>query len=193
MFVSVPFGVTIPSVTFGRFQDPLRDGSSLLLGSTHKSFPGPQGGIILSNDEKVFDQVTNNMVPGIVDNVHTYRIAALTMSLLEMGRFGRRYATKVVENARAMGRNLDRLGVKVKCPEFEYSASDQVHLDYILEECESLADRLEKANNVEQFMNLIKHTLYDGTSKLGAVLLKPDEFFDYCAECQSSRNSDRLK
>jgi len=33
-----------------RFQNPLEDGVPLLFGSTHKTFPGPQGGIILSND-----------------------------------------------------------------------------------------------------------------------------------------------
>ncbi len=34
----------------GEFQDPLREGCSLMIGSTHKSLPGPQGGIILSNN-----------------------------------------------------------------------------------------------------------------------------------------------
>jgi len=35
----------------GEFQDPLREGAQLLFGSTHKSFFGPQGGIILANKD----------------------------------------------------------------------------------------------------------------------------------------------
>lgn len=34
-----------------RFQDPLKEGARALLGSTHKSFFGPQGGIILADKE----------------------------------------------------------------------------------------------------------------------------------------------
>lgn len=34
-----------------QFQDPLRDGAQILFGSTHKSFFGPQGGMILADKE----------------------------------------------------------------------------------------------------------------------------------------------
>ena len=34
----------------GEFQDPLREGADVLIGSTHKSFFGPQGGLIVSNN-----------------------------------------------------------------------------------------------------------------------------------------------
>ena len=82
----------------GVFQDPLREGCSLLIGSTHKSLPGPQGGIILSNNEEVFRAVSSRIHPGIVDNVHLNRVAALTVALLEMMQFGRAYAETVVKN-----------------------------------------------------------------------------------------------
>jgi len=130
----------------GEFQDPLREGCSLLMGSTHKSFPGPQGGIILSNDERVFEEVARNMVPGIVDNVHLHRIAALALSLVEMLEFGKAYATAVVENARTLGKNLERLNVKVKAAHLGYSSSHQVHLDYDAKKREIFADKLEAAN-----------------------------------------------
>ncbi|NHJ40687.1 MAG: hypothetical protein FK731_11700, partial [Asgard group archaeon] len=37
------------------FQDPLREGVHVLIGSTHKSFPGPQGGIVLTNNMKHYE------------------------------------------------------------------------------------------------------------------------------------------
>lgn len=130
----------------GEFQQPLKEGCSVLLGSTHKSFPGPQGGIIVSNDQTIFDSVAASMVPGIVDNIHLHRIASLAASLSEMLHYGRSYAKAVVRNARAMGKRLDQLGVKVKCGELGYSASHQVHLDYDAKQREDIADKLERAS-----------------------------------------------
>src|SRR5512147_1054911 len=36
-------------ISGGQFQDPLREGADFISSSTHKTFPGPQGGVILSN------------------------------------------------------------------------------------------------------------------------------------------------
>lgn len=46
----------------GEFQQPLREGSSALFGSTHKSFFGPQGGILLA-DDKVWKHPEREDIP----------------------------------------------------------------------------------------------------------------------------------
>ena len=33
----------------GQFQDPLREGADFITSSTHKTFPGPQGGVIMGS------------------------------------------------------------------------------------------------------------------------------------------------
>ena len=40
----------------GKFQDPLREGCNDMVASTHKSFFGPQGGIVISNDGSSCEQ-----------------------------------------------------------------------------------------------------------------------------------------
>jgi glycine hydroxymethyltransferase len=130
----------------GEFQDPLREGCSLLIGSTHKSFPGPQGGIILSNDEEVFVKVSDKMDPSFVDNIHLNRVAALTVVLLEMMQFGKEYAQAVVKNSRALAKALVDEGVLVRGASHGYSNSHQVLLDYEAERKKYFSDRLEKAN-----------------------------------------------
>jgi glycine hydroxymethyltransferase len=130
----------------GEFQDPLREGCSLLIGSTHKSFPGPQGGIILSNNEQVFLTVSGKIHPGIVDNIHLNRVAALAVSLLEMLQFGRTYAKAVVQNSQSLAKGLDRRGVKVRGAAYGFSKSHQVLLDYNAQKLLFLARRLEEAN-----------------------------------------------
>ncbi len=61
------------------FQDPLREGADILLGSTHKTFPGPQGGIIITNNDEIYETLKNflDFPPVMVDNPHINRIAAL--------------------------------------------------------------------------------------------------------------------
>lgn len=127
------------------FQDPLREGADILLGSTHKTFPGPQGGIILGKAElkEKFDKA----LALVVDNYHLNRVAALTVALAEMLAFGKDYATQVVKNARALGKALEQEGFRIKCAHKRYTRSHQLLLDTAgLGSAETVASNLEKAN-----------------------------------------------
>jgi glycine hydroxymethyltransferase len=130
----------------GEFQDPLREGCSLLLGSTHKSLPGPQGGLILGNNEEIFKRVSSQIHPGIIDNVHWNRVASLAMSLLEMMQFGKAYAQAVVKNSQALGKGLADRGVAVRGSAHGYSKSHQVLLECDKSKGELYGKRLEEAN-----------------------------------------------
>jgi glycine hydroxymethyltransferase len=132
----------------GVFQDPLREGCSLLIGSTHKSLPGPQGGIILSNDEEAFLKVAGKIHPGIVDNVHLNRVAALAVALLEMLEFGKAYAAAIVKNSQTLAKALDERGIRVRGAAHGYTKSHQVLLDYEAPRLRTLASRLERANMI---------------------------------------------
>jgi len=131
----------------GQFQDPLREGAAVLIGSTHKSFFGPQGGIILSNAYE--ESLRKEVHPAIVDNAHWNRIAALEVALYEMKRFGKRYAEQVVRNSKALAVALDQHGVKLLGKEAGFTQSHQVIVDVASEdEGFRLARRLEEANMI---------------------------------------------
>ena len=51
----------------GVFQDPLREGADVMTGSSHKTFPGPQGGFLLSSseDEAFHRRLNNALFPGV--------------------------------------------------------------------------------------------------------------------------------
>ncbi len=56
----------------GEFQDPLREGATYLTGSTHKTFPGPQRGVILADLEGAEAETylgprRSRRVPGVVE------------------------------------------------------------------------------------------------------------------------------
>ena len=113
----------------GEFQDPLREGADVVFGSTHKSFPGPQGGLLVTDREELFRQIDPALVWRIFDNAHWNRIAALAQTLLELERFGPEYARTVVGNARALGTALADRGLPLVAADDGYTRSHQLHLD----------------------------------------------------------------
>jgi glycine hydroxymethyltransferase len=113
----------------GQFQDPLREGADVMFGSTHKSFPGPQGGILVTDREDLFQQLDPALVWRIFDNAHWNRIAGLAQTLLELERCGTEYATTVIENARSLGRALSDLGLPLIGADDGFTRSHQLHID----------------------------------------------------------------
>jgi glycine hydroxymethyltransferase len=130
----------------GAFQQPLKEGARILVGSTHKSFFGPQGGIIAAFTPEG-ERLKETIFPAIMDNAHWNRIAALAQALLEMKKFGRKYAAQVIRNSRALAEALDERGIPVRCKDYGYTASHQVLLDMDrLKDSAQVPDKLEQAN-----------------------------------------------
>jgi len=129
-----------------RFQDPLKEGADALFGSTHKTFFGPQGGMILAGEE-CGRSLKNSVYPAFVDNAHWNRIAALAMALAEMKEFGKEYATQVINNAKTLAQALHDYDFPVVCPHLGFTQSHQLILDYgNYEKGRVIAKKLEQAN-----------------------------------------------
>jgi len=125
------------------FPNPMQEGADILLGSTHKSFPGPQGGIILPNDEH--STISKYIPLRVVDNLHFNRIAALILAMEEMLSFGEQYAKQTVSNAKALAKALDDNGVEVLGKKHGYTKTHQVLLKPF-DGAKDFIKRLEKAN-----------------------------------------------
>ncbi len=95
------------------FQDPLGEGAHVVLAGTQKSFPGPQGGVIYSNDGALMDRISSAVYPALLSNHHLARLPALGLALEEMLDSGRAYAGTVVQNARALAMKLHGEGLEV--------------------------------------------------------------------------------
>ncbi|MEM4345958.1 MAG: hypothetical protein QXI02_03585 [Candidatus Caldarchaeum sp.] len=129
----------------GLFQKPLEEGADILLGSTHKSFFGPQGGMILTNDEKIARAVEETTFHKFVDNIHFNRIAGLAVALEEMKRNGPAYAERVVSNASELASSLEKFGVKPFKSSSGYTKSHQVYIPCNEQEGVRMRDVLEKS------------------------------------------------
>ncbi len=115
----------------GQFQDPLREGATWMTGSTHKTFPGPQRGVILGNlneedEKKYWGAADRGVFPGSSSNHHLHSLPALLVATREMKQYGREYAVQIIHNAQALGRSLDELGTPVEAREFGYTRSHMI-------------------------------------------------------------------
>ena len=119
-------------ISGGEFQSPLTEGADILVGSTHKSLPGPQGGVFCTNREDVWDRYRHHLNWRVLDNAHWNRIGGVAQTLLEMKHFGGEYAKAVVANAQALAAALDREGFPIKSRELGFTRSHQVHIDEAL-------------------------------------------------------------
>jgi glycine hydroxymethyltransferase len=115
----------------GTFQDPLREGAHVLTGSTHKTFFGPQRGLVLcrGDDESLCKRLDKGVFPGSSSNHHLFSLPSLLVSALEMEEFGERYAKATIANARALAAAMHGRGFLVMCADRGYTQSHQVAVD----------------------------------------------------------------
>jgi glycine hydroxymethyltransferase len=112
-----------------RFQNPVVEGVDLTTSSTHKTFPGPQGGLCMSNNEEAFKKYKRVIFPVFVSNHHLHRIAATIITAYEMKYFGEEYAENIIRNAKALAESLHEYGFKVLGEKKGFTETHQVVLN----------------------------------------------------------------
>ena len=112
----------------GMFQDPLREGADVMTGSSHKTFPGPQGGFLLSDsdDPGLHKKLNNSIFPGVCSSYHLHHVAGKAVALAEFEEFGSDYARDIVANAQALGAALSSEGFDVIAEERGFTESHQI-------------------------------------------------------------------
>ncbi|KAA0005143.1 MAG: serine hydroxymethyltransferase [Thermoplasmata archaeon] len=134
----------------GEFQQPFKEGASVVIGSTHKTFPGPQGGIVLINDDAINEKLEEYLLfnfdagIGLIDNMHINRIASLGIVMEEMIEKGKNYAKQTIKNAKRLASFLHENGLRVKYPEKGYTESHQILLDMNKKQAYKFFKELEK-------------------------------------------------
>ncbi len=115
----------------GQFQDPWREGATWVTASTHKTFPGPQRGVIVSDldeedEARYWPSADRGVFPGSSSNHHLHTLPALLIAIREMQEHAAAYAGQIVANAQALGHALDAAGVPVEARDFGYTKSHQI-------------------------------------------------------------------
>ena len=136
------------------FQEPLKEGADIVTGSTHKTFFGPQRGVILSNIEPgsafehLWSHIEARAFPGHVSNHHLGTMLGLLGATYEMLHFRDAYPGQVIDNAKAFATALSGHGLALEGdPACAFTETHQVLLRTARAKGGFIADLLE-ANNV---------------------------------------------
>ncbi|MEB2793659.1 MAG: serine hydroxymethyltransferase [Caldisphaeraceae archaeon] len=113
----------------GVWRNPLDNGADVMNASTHKTFPGPQGGVIAFKDRAIYKGVGKTIFPWFVSNHHLHRLPATAVTAIEMTEFGEEYARQIVKNAKKLAESLAERGFRVIGEHLGYTMSHQVLVD----------------------------------------------------------------
>ncbi|MEY3773740.1 MAG: Glycine hydroxymethyltransferase [Verrucomicrobiota bacterium] len=128
----------------GAYPNPLKEGAHVITSSTHKTFAGPQGGVLLADDTALFHRIAPAIYPAIVTNHHLHRLPALAAVAAEWQAFGREHVAAVVANARALGAALAAEGLPVIGAKVGYTDTHTILI--ASPEAAAVGDRLEAAD-----------------------------------------------
>jgi glycine/serine hydroxymethyltransferase len=148
-------GAHVLGILGSKFQDPLAEGAAIVTGSTHKTFWGPQRGIIAAKMpdgapfRKLWTEIVARTFPGSTSNHHLGTQLAMLAATIEMNAFKSTYQTQVLSNARAFASACAANGIPVEGGEAEgYTHTHQVIIRVSsFGDAKEIASRLE-ANNI---------------------------------------------
>ena len=147
---------------YGILQEPFKEGADIVTGSTHKTFFGPQRGVIASSIPKgspmakLWVDIKGRAFPGSTSNHHLGTLLALLMATYEMNMFKKEYQMQIRKNARAYARALKDSGIDVEGDESDgFTDTHQVviRINKFGDGME-LAQRLEENNIVTNYQAL---------------------------------------
>jgi glycine/serine hydroxymethyltransferase len=147
---------------YGAFQGPLREGADVVTGSTHKTFFGPQRGVIAGSFPKdsplrnFWIDIKSRAFPGSTSNHHLGTLVGLLLAAYEMNAFKADYQKQVRANAKAFAKALKKHGLPVEGEEKDgYTETHQVLIRVrSYGPAQEIARRLERNNIVTNYQAL---------------------------------------
>jgi len=109
--------------------NPFGRGVTVLHGSTHKSFFGPQKGLIVFGPDADAEMIGGISIAAekiLSSNTHLHHVAALGQALEEYEAFGADYAATVIHNAQLFAQTLQNNGLTVLSAQHAFTESHQV-------------------------------------------------------------------
>jgi glycine hydroxymethyltransferase len=97
-----------------QFQAPFKEGADVICANTHKTLPGPQKGMIAFKNKKLAQRANKIINDCLYSSPHTHHLIALATTILEMKKYGEKYARQIIQNSNAIGQAFVDLGYQVR-------------------------------------------------------------------------------
>ncbi|MQA95353.1 MAG: glycine hydroxymethyltransferase [Streptosporangiales bacterium] len=112
-----------------RFQRPLKQGAHVMTFSTYKSFGGPPGGAIVTDDAALAERISDAVYPGMTANYDPGRLAPLAAAAAEAIEDDGAYPDACIAAARSFAADLAAAGLDVVAADRGFTESHHVAVD----------------------------------------------------------------
>lgn len=87
--------------------------NTVMFGGTHKTFPGPASGLIMTNEKRLHDLMETSINPKFLRHSQMHQKISLLFALLEFEKFGTAYMSHMVHCSNYLGAKLKEAGYDI--------------------------------------------------------------------------------
>ncbi len=101
-------------IAAGLCSNPLKTKKNLIMfGGTHKTFPGPASGLIMTNEKYLHDKMETEINPKYLRHSQMHQKISLLYSLIEFEKFGKDYMSQMIHCSNYLGEKLRTYGFDI--------------------------------------------------------------------------------
>ena len=132
-------------IAAGLCPNPLKTMKNIVMfGGTHKTFPGPASGLIMTNEKYLHDLMEKNINPKYLRNSQMHQKISLLFSLLEFEEYGDKYMSHMVHCSNYLGQKLRDYGFDIADCHGQISQTHQVFIRCSKEEMDLIYENAYK-------------------------------------------------
>ncbi len=101
-------------IAAGLCANPLKSKKNIIMfGGTHKTFPGPASGLIMTNEKYLHDKMETEINPKYLRHSQMHQKISLLFSMIEFEKFGKEYMSHMVHCSNYLGQKLRSFGFDI--------------------------------------------------------------------------------
>ena len=132
-------------IAAGLCSNPLKTMKNIVMfGGTHKTFPGPASGLIMTNEKYLHDMMEKNINPKYLRNSQMHQKISLLFSLLEFEEYGDKYMSHMVHCSNYLGQKLRDYGFDIADWHGQISSTHQIFIRCSKEEMDLMYENAYK-------------------------------------------------
>lgn len=132
-------------IAAGLCPNPLKTKRNVIMfGGTHKTFPGPASGLIMTNEKYLHDRMEREINPKYLRNSQMHQKICLLFALLEFEQFGAAYMSHMVHCSNYLGQKLRDYGFDIADWHGQISSTHQIIIRCSKEEMELIYENAYK-------------------------------------------------
>lgn len=132
-------------IVAGLINNPLKTMKNIIMfGGTHKTFPGPASGLIMTNEKYLHEMMEKEINPKYLRHSQMHQKICLLFALIEFERYGVGYMSHMIHCSNYLGQRLREYGYDIADVHGQISATHQIFIRCSKEEMDTIYDNAYK-------------------------------------------------